>query len=166
MIKDARVLALDPGCRAELNDHYVEADLSLRMSSSIVHYNWDWDARVLFPGMPAEIIDQRVQHLRTFGSHQPHVKDIQLMASHEDLTVPKSHFWGLTLFVFVTILVILTSLGWCMHRQGYCCGSGCRRTASHQHHAIPLRELAREVPIARKEDVWVTPTPVCLHSTS
>jgi hypothetical protein len=73
---------LSPGCRAQLQRHLVISDLSLRLDSDVIHYEWNWQPRLL-KNLPTFDLDPLVDELQTNGIPNPLLSDVIELKMHQ-----------------------------------------------------------------------------------
>ena len=112
LVKGDNKFYLSPGCRAHLKDHLVSSDLSVRLDSDILHFEWRWSELSLQDLQPEDILPQ-LQLLHDSGIHRPTFSDLQSLK----LDIRRAPGWwahivnfagNLALFVlFVAIVAFL-----------------------------------------------------------
>ena len=124
LARGAQQFQLHPGCRAIFREHVVYSDMSIKMPSDTMRFNWDWQPLQMF-GVPAAIIPQELKLLQRFGVTRPTLSDLNLVAANSiskwvdttwDMPLTKGLITG---GVIVTVVSILCIIGFLVfkHKQ-------------------------------------------------
>ena len=81
---------LSPGCKMNLKLHILHADFSINLPSDMVHFQWDWDPKTLFPDASSEIAE-----LLETGNELPTLQDLNELK----VLRPKRQWSALKIFI-------------------------------------------------------------------
>jgi hypothetical protein len=94
---------LSPGCRAHLVQHLVLSDISVRLSTDILHFEWQWNELSLDDLRP-EVINPSLALFEDSGLIRPTFSDLQQL----NLEMKRSPGWWAILVNFTGNLVLFT----------------------------------------------------------
>lgn len=82
-------LYLSPGCRANFQKHLLLSDLSIRLPTDILHFEWNWDPATLANLIP-EDVSPLMQELESGGIVRPSLEDLRELKVQ---TVRSKNLW-------------------------------------------------------------------------
>ena len=68
---------LPPGCNAQFKDHIIFSDLSIRLPSDSIHFDWSWDTTDMFKE-PSATVSEELKKLQNFGVNRPTLESLNL----------------------------------------------------------------------------------------
>ena len=102
---------LPPGCNAQFRDHIIFSDLSIRLPSDTIHFDWSWDTTEMFTE-PSAIVSEELRKLQEFGVDRPTLESLNLrMAVNSDawnLSVKEGLIIGCAVLL-ITIMLLFSS---------------------------------------------------------
>jgi hypothetical protein len=96
---------LSPGCKAHLLEHLVMSDISLKLDTDILHFEWRWNDVALEQLKPDYILPQ-LELMQAGGMHRPTFSDLQQMT----VEMKRSPGWWAHLVNFVGNAVLFSLL--------------------------------------------------------
>ena len=102
---------LPPGCSAQFRDHTIYSDLSIRLPSDSIQFDWSWDTTEMFTE-PAAVVSNELLKLQEFGVNRPTLESLNLrMAVNSDawnISVKEGLIIGFSILI-VTIMLLIVS---------------------------------------------------------
>jgi len=95
---------LSPGCTANFQDHIIQADLSIKLPSDFIQFEWEWEPLDDIY-QPIDIVPA-LEDLRQFGLDRPRLSDVQTILLHR-LDAPSRLA---KLFTFIGTAISLSSI--------------------------------------------------------
>jgi len=92
---------LSPGCRAHLKQHLIISDISIKLASDILHFEWRWDD-VALNDLDPTLLSPRLALLEEHGIHRPTLSDLQQMK----VEMTRSPGWWAAIVNFTGNLVL------------------------------------------------------------
>jgi len=93
---------ISPGCRAHLDSHLIISDISVKLETDLLHFEWRWD-EVSLEGLDSDTISPQLALLEESGLFRPTLSDLHELNLHQR----QSASWWTTLVNFVGNLVML-----------------------------------------------------------
>ena len=95
---------VSPGCQAHLLQHLVMSDLSLKLDTDIIHFEWRWDD-VSLQDLQADQILPQLQLMLDSGVHRPTYSDLQQL----NVDIKRAPGWWAHIVNFVGNAVLLVA---------------------------------------------------------
>jgi hypothetical protein len=92
---------ISPGCKAHLQKHLVMSDLSLKLDSDILHFEWHWND-VSLQDLQGDNLLPQLQMMIDSGIHNPTISDLQQLK----MDIKRSPGWWAHLVNFTGNLVL------------------------------------------------------------
>ena len=101
---------ISPGCRAHLASHLIISDISIKLESDLLHFEWRWD-EVNMEGLNVDTIIPQLALLEESGLFRPTLSDLHKLELHRKQspswwTVIANFIGNLVMFVFFLVIVI------------------------------------------------------------
>ena len=93
---------ISPGCRAHLDSHLIISDISVKLETDLLHFEWRWD-EVSLEGLDSDTISPQLALLEESGLFRPTLSDLHELNLHQR----QSASWWTALVNFVGNLVML-----------------------------------------------------------
>ncbi len=93
---------ISPGCRAHLESHLIISDISVKLETDLLHFEWRWD-EVSLEGLDSDTISPQLALLEESGLFRPTLSDLHELNLHQR----QSASWWTALVNFVGNLVML-----------------------------------------------------------
>jgi len=92
---------LSPGCRMHLKQHLVISDISIKLDSDLLHFEWRWDD-VTLNDLDPERINEDLKFLEDNGIRRPTYSDLQELQLHQR----RAPGWWATIVSFVGVATL------------------------------------------------------------
>ena len=100
--KGTSKIYISPGCRAHLEYHLIISDISVKLETDLLHFEWRWD-EVSLEGLDSDTISPQLALLEESGLFRPTLSDLHELNLHQR----QSASWWTALVNFVGNLVML-----------------------------------------------------------
>ena len=100
--KGTSQIYISPGCRAHLDSHLIISDISVKLETDLLHFEWRWD-EVSLEGLDSDTISPQLALLEESGLFRPTLSDLHELNLHQR----QSASWWTALVNFVGNLVML-----------------------------------------------------------
>jgi hypothetical protein len=100
--KGTSKIYISPGCRAHLEHHLIISDISVKLETDLLHFEWRWD-EVSLEGLDSDTISPQLALLEESGLFRPTLSDLHELNLHQR----QSASWWTALVNFVGNLVML-----------------------------------------------------------
>ena len=112
---------VSPGCRAHLSSHLVISDISVKLETDLLHFEWRWD-EVSMDGLQADVIAPQLALLEEHGLHHPTLSDLYEFNLHQKTspswwTVLVNFIGNLVMFVLFSSLTIFIIVRFIRYRK-------------------------------------------------
>jgi hypothetical protein len=93
---------ISPGCRAHLATHLIISDISIKLDTDLLHFEWKWDA-ISLGDLDSSVITPQLALLEENGLFRPTLSDLHELKLHQKQGI---HWWT-TLANFVGNAVMM-----------------------------------------------------------
>lgn len=119
--KGTNRIYISPGCRAHLASHLIISDISVKLESDLLHFEWKWDD-VTLEGLGTDIITPQLSLLEESGLFRPTLSDLYELNMHQKQS---PHWWtilanfigNIVLFCFVFFLTLFLTIRFVQFRK-------------------------------------------------
>jgi hypothetical protein len=101
-------------CRTQLKSHLLISDVSLRVDTDLMHFEWNWNDDSLY-AIDRTTLDTLTNKLQSAGIANPSIHDLRMLQMHETPTLIHRYVnTSVTIAIIIAVVSLISYLGCCL----------------------------------------------------